>query len=445
MSLDDLVNITISRETASVSRAGFGYGLILGSHARTLNRVDWYSKSTWSTAMAADGYETTDAIYIAVQRYFAQSPSPTLVAVGRIQGDRVTVSIDTVQDSTLYGIGIESVTAGTVTSCEYTSDADATQTEIANGLFAAINASAEAANVTASNVGDDVQIDLDGSSPMVVTLTEGATLMTVGAVAGTVEDADDALAAIVLEDSDWYAIAMVDRTQAQVELVAAWTESNTKLFITASADANIVNTTDAADSTTIAAVVKAASYVRTAVMYCATAATNYPEAAWLGRCLPLDAGSINWMFKTLAGITPDTLTATQRINALAKYCNIYETVAGVSITQTGTTGGNEYIDITRGIDWLKSTMQADIYTMLVQQDKVPYTDKGIASVESKVRAALEQGIDRNFLASITSISSPLAADVSAANKAARLLQDVEFAAVLAGAINEIQVQGVVTV
>ena len=110
MSLDDIVNITISRETASVSRAGFGYGLILGTHAKTLNRVDWYSKSAWSADMIAAGYATTDAIYLAVQRYFAQSPSPTLVAVGRIQGSRITVSIDTVQNSTLYGIGIESVT-----------------------------------------------------------------------------------------------------------------------------------------------------------------------------------------------------------------------------------------------------------------------------------------------------------------------------------------------
>lgn len=445
MSLDDLVNITISRETASVSRAGFGYGLILGVHMQTLNRVDWYSKSTWSTAMIADGYETTDAIYLAVQRYFAQSPSPTTVAVGRIQASRVTVAIDTVQNSTLYGIGIESVTPGTVTSCEYTSDADATQTEIANGLFAAINGSAEAANVTASNVGDDVQIDADGSDPFVVTLTEGATLMSIGDPAGTIEDADVALAAITLEDSDWYGICAVDRTQAQVEKIADWTESNTKLFITASADSDILNTTEAADSTTIAAYVKDASYVRTAVIYSALAASSYPDAAWLGRCLPLDAGSITWAFKTLSGITPDTLTATQRTNALAKYANIYETVAGVSITQMGTTGGNEYIDITRGIDWLRSEMQADIYQRLVNQDKIPYTDKGIASIEALVRYALEAGIDRNFIASITSISVPAAADVSAANKTARLLQDVEFTAVLAGAIHTIEVQGVVTV
>lgn len=445
MSLDDLVNITISRETASVSRAGFGYGLILGKHAKTLNRVDWYAKSTWSTAMIADGYATTDAIYKAVQAYFAQSPSPTTVAVGRIQGDRITVTIDVVANATKYGIGIESVTPGTVTSNEFTSDADATQAEIADGLVAAINGGAEAGNVTASNVGDDVQIDLDGTSPMVVTLTFAAANMTVGDIAGTIEDADTALAAIVLEDSDWYAIAAVDRTAAQVQKVADWVESNTKLFITASADANIINQTVAADSTSVAYYVKNASYVRSAVIYNALAATTYPDAAWLGRCLPLDAGSINWAYKTLTGITPDTLTATQRTNALGKYANVYETVSGVSITQFGTTGGNEFIDVTRGIDWLSSTMQADIYTMLVQQDKVPYTDKGIASVEAKVRAALESAIDRNFIASITSISTPAAADVSAANKAARLLQDVEFVAVLAGAINTIEVQGVVTV
>lgn len=445
MSLDDLVNITISRETASVSRAGFGYGLILGTHAKTLNRVDWYSKSTWSADMVAAGYATTDAIYLAVQRYFAQSPSPTLVAVGRIQGSRITVSIDTVQSLTLYGIGIESVTPGTVTSCEFTSDADATQTEIANGLFAAINASAEAPNVTASNVGDDVQIDLDGDDPMVVTLTEGTTLMSVGAPAGTIEDADTALAAIVLEDSDWYGICAVDRTQAQVQKVADWAESNTKLFVAASADADIVDTTDAADSTTIAAYLKSNSYVRSAVLYNALAATTYPDAAWLGRCLPLDAGSITWAFKTLAGVTADALTATQRTNALAKNANVYETVAGVSITQFGTTGEGEFLDVTRGIDWLRSEMQADIYQMFVAQDKVPYTDKGIAAVEGKVRGALERGIDRKFIASITSITTPAAADVSAANKAARLLQDVEFVAALSGAIHTAEVQGTVTV
>jgi len=445
MPLDDVISVTITRETAAVSRQGYGYGLILGQHAKTLNRVDWYSKSTWAASMVADGYATTDAIYKAVQAYFAQSPSPTQVAVGRIQGTRVTVAIDTVQNSTLYGIGIESVTAGTTTSNEYTSDADATQAEIADGLVAAINGGAEAANVTASNVGNDVQIDLDGTSPMVVTLTEGATLMTVGDVAGTIEDADTALTAIKVADNDWYGIAAVTRTQAQQVLIAAWAESNTKLYIAASADANIPGTTDAADTTTLAAVCKAASYIRTGVIYNALAASTYPDAAWFGRCLPLDAGSINWAFKTLSGITPDSLTATQITNLEAKYCNYYNTIASVSGTRFGWTANGEYFDLTRGIDWLVTEIQTNLYTRLATLAKIPMTDKGRAAVEAVIRGALEAGIDRGLIATITSITVPEIADISAVDKAARLLSGVEFAAVLAGAINKVTIAGTVSV
>ena len=445
MSLNDLINVTISRETTSVTRLGFGYGLILGVHCKTQNRVDWYTKSSWSTAMLADGYLSTDAIYLAVQAYFAQSPCPTKVAVGRVQSDQITVSIDTVTDLAEYGITIKCGTAGT--AHKYTADGTATQTEIADGLVALINAGAEAAFVTASNVGNDVRIVLDGATPMVITLAEGATLMTIGDPAGTIEDLDTALAAIVLDDNDWYAIAPVSRTAAQQLLAAAWVESNDKLMIIASADANIVNQTAGADATSIAHSIAAASYVRSAVIYTALAASSYPDAAWLGRCLPKNAGSITWAFKTLTGITADSLTATQRTNALAKYANVYETVAGVSITQMGTTGGNEYIDITRGIDSLRAEMQENIYARLVNQDKIPFTDKGIASIEALVRKSLEDRIGNpyNFIASITSITSPLAANVSAVNKAARTLPALEFVAVLAGAIHEIEISGVVTV
>lgn len=445
MSLDDIVNIQISSQTASVSRAGFGYGLILGVHQKTLNRVDWYNKSDWSTAMVADGYATTDPIYLAAQRYFAQNPSPTKVAVGRVQADQLTVTIEAVQNSTQYGFTIECGTPGSPTQVTFTSDADATQTEIADGLVASANGGAEASYITASNVGDDVQIVLDGDDPMVVVLNQSPTLMEISDPEGTVEDLDTALAAIVLEDSDWYGICAVDRTAAQVQKVMDWVEAQVKIFVTASADSNIINQAFGVDNTSIAYYCHNNSFARSMVLYSGDAATDYPDAAWLGKCLPKDAGSITWAFKTLAGISADTLTSTQRGHALDKYANVYETVAGVSITQFGTTGANEYMDITRGVDWLRATMQEDIYTKLVNLDKIPYTDKGIASIESSVRKALEAGIDRNFIASITSITTPAAADVSAANKAARLLQDVEFTALLAGAIHEIEVQGVVTV
>lgn len=445
MSLDEIISITISRQTQSVSRAGFGTALVLGTHLNTINRVDTYNKSTFDTAMLADGYVTTDAIYKAVQTYFSQSPSPSTIAVGRIQASQVTITVDTEQDSTDYGISIESVAAGTVTDHVIDSGVSATPTSIASALAAAINAGAEAPNVTATPSGATVQIDLDGTDPMAVKLTSGATLMTRGAPAGTIEDADVALAAIQLVDDDWYAIVAVDRTQAQVEKIATWTEAKTKIFGTASADANIINTPDSSDTTTIAAVLKAGAFDRSFVIYSGLAATSYPEAAWFGRVLSLDPGSVNWAFKTLATIVPDALTATARGRIFDKNANSYEEISGVNITRYGTMGSGEYIDIIRGADWLEATMQAELYTLLVTQDKVPYTDKGLGSLEALVRAALEEGIDAGFISEITSITVPEVASISVVDKAAREVTGIEFAATLQGAVNKVTIQGVLTV
>ena len=235
------------------------------------------------------------------------------------------------------------------------------------------------------------------------------------------------------------------RVVAQVKKIMDWVEADYKLFITASADTNIPDQTVGSDTTSLAAYAKDNALERSAVMYHTLAASEYIDAAWFGKCLPYDAGSINWMFKTLSSVTVDELTATQRVNIFAKYANCYDTVAGVNITRKGTVGANEYLDIVRGIDWLRANIQAEVYTVLVNELKVPYTDAGIQSIVAAVRDILEQGIDNGFLASITTCQGPDRADVSSSDVTARILRDVEFEAVAAGAINEVIITGVVTV
>lgn len=439
MSLNDIVNVTISRQTATVSRAGFGYAMMLGVHKRTLNRVDWYSSTA---AMITDGFESTDQEYIAAVDHFAQDPRPTQFAVGRIQASRVNVTIATVVDSTDYTIYVESATAGTPTAFTHNSGIGATTSSIVAALVVLIDAGAEP--VDATDADPDVQIDGDATTTPFVITVNSSTLMTVGAPAGTIEDDSDALDAIILEDSDWYGLVLCDRTSANVQDVAAWTESNRKLFVTASADANIINQTLAADTTSIAKLFKDLSYARTAVMYQANAATEYPDAAWLGKVLPYDAGSLTWCYKTLASVTVDSLTETQQNNARDKNANVYITVGGRNITFEGTVADNEFIDIIRGIDWLYSEIQANVYGRLVNLPKIPYTDAGIATIEAMVRTALSDGVDSGFLASYTT-TVPAAADCSAADKTARILRDVEFTAVVAGAIHTVIITGVVTV
>ena len=429
MSLKDIVNVTISRETKSVSRAGFSTINVLGIHRAFVELIKFYSNMT---AVLLD-FKSTDLEAVAAANIFSQSPTVTRLAISRRPtGDTAVVTVATVANSTLYTVTINGV------AFTFTSDASATNMEIAAGLVTAINGGAEP--VTATD-------NLDGTFDLVADVasvfykcTVDSNLAVSFTATGTVADN---IAAIQQENDDWYALVMTDRTQANVEAAAAYIETVTKIFLTASADLDILNTTDAADTTTIAAVLKAAAYARSGVFYHANAATAFPEAALLGVILPLDPGSYTGAFKTLAGITVDTLTDTQKINALAKKVNIYVEVGGVNITREGTVAEGEYIDIIILVDWAQARITEGIFSVLVNAPKVPITDAGIASIEAAITTVLQLGVARGGFAEGFTVSVPLAANISTADKAARTLNGVTFDAELTGAIHTVTVRGTV--
>jgi len=259
------------------------------------------------------------------------------------------------------------------------------------------------------------------------------------------------LTAIQDVNDDWYALACTDRTKATVLDIAAWIESQVKIFGTASDDPNIIlyppGSGSGFDSTSIAYTFFSLGYVRTFVLYHDEAASDYPECAWFGAVLPLTPGSETWKFKTLNSISYSDLTSTQQANVFAKSANTYEYLGGVGITQNGTMAQGEYIDIIRGVDWLTSTIQSYVYSVLVNSPKVPYTDSGITAIESQIRRALQQGVSNNFIAADPQyqIFVPKAVNVPPIDKANRILRNVSFQATLAGAIQAVQITGTVSV
>ena len=259
------------------------------------------------------------------------------------------------------------------------------------------------------------------------------------------------LLAIQAVNDDWYALACTDRTVATVQAIAAWIETQVKIFGTASNDTNIIlyppGVGPGYDSTSIAYLLFNAGYARSFVIYNEDANEDYAECAWFGVVLPLTPGSETWKFKTLNSISYSDLSATEENNAFSKNCNTYEYIGGVGITQNGTMAVGEYIDIIRGVDWLTSTIQSYVYSVLVNNPKVPYTDAGITAIESQIRRALLLGIANNFIATDPPylISVPSAASVPPADKAARVLNNVTFQATLAGAIQLVRIMGTVSV
>lgn len=258
----------------------------------------------------------------------------------------------------------------------------------------------------------------------------------------------EALTAMADENKEWYGFSIGTKTLTDLQLAAAFSEANKKLFIISDDDANIVDGTG-----DIAEYVNSNSYDRSAVIYHdeADLSADDPmaEFAWMGKLFPKDPGSVNWAYKTLSGVTAVEITSAQQTTAFGKECNLYQEIAGNNVTRYGTVGSGEYIDIIRGLDWLESLIQSNIYTVLLNNDKIPFTDAGIQSIVAEIQSALQSAADVGLIIGAEdeengyAVTAPLAADVSAANKAARILPDIEFRATLQGAVNKVEIQGYV--
>ncbi len=438
MSLDSILNITITNTTVSVSQQGFGTPLVLGYHTRFAERSRTYSSLA---AMVSDGFATTDLEYKAVAAVFAQNPRPVSVVVGRrlTKSAKVVDITPTAVNASVYTVTING------TSYTYTSDSSATVAEICTGLVTAYNAAA----ISGITVADGTtKITFTGTDTAPYRLAVSATnnaqmkMQDVSTDGGWATDLGDLLA----DNKNWYAIVMTTHGKAEIIAAAAWTESNQRLLLASSADNDILGS----GSSDLASSLKTSAYARTALMW-HQEPTTFPEAAWAGKFLPDAPGSSTWAYKTLAGIaasptTPGNLTDTAITNVEAKFCNYYFALGGVNITRPGHVSSNEWLDIVIGLDWLKARLQERIYSRLVGLKKIPYTELGVSLIVAEIRAQLLEAANAGLLVQGSEVVSfPLVSAISPTDKANRLLPNGTFSATLQGAIHAVTINGSVSV
>ena len=256
---------------------------------------------------------------------------------------------------------------------------------------------------------------------------------------------DAALNAIANENNDWYGIVVDQSLVSSFADVASWVETAKKFAIFWITD---VNAYDPSKSTDLASVLKLDNRNRSAVVWHATPAggADYPDAAWMGEGFPYEPGTSTWAYKTLNGVTPDTLLASQETALKNKNCNYYMTVGGVSITQEGKVASGEYIDIIIGTDWIEARLREAVYSALVNNRKIPYDDTGIAMIEGLVKGVLNEAASKGILqADSIAVTVPKYADIPQADKLARKLPDVKFSALYQGAIHSVTINGTISV
>jgi len=459
MSLADIVNVQISKQTATVSRVGFGTPLILTYHTKDPARVLEFSDAPSMLVSAGGPFASTDFAYILASKAFSQNPKPSRVFVGR----RINPTIRTVEltprsglvngetlplNLTLYRVTINGE------DMDFTSDATATVGEICTGIAAAINGGGQ--NVRATATATEVLVQKAVTPGGTATAGEAFSIeydrslisaedLTPVAAGGSLADE---IAGIQNVNDDWYAITGDWFGQTEILAVAAYIETVPKLHAAASSDDNLY---DPVVTTDTGSQLQALAYARTFFDH-HTAPETGLSAATLGKNLPKDPGSITWKFKTLAGIAPVKYTSGEKTALKNKNVGRYILVSGVNITCDGKTSGGEYIDVTRFIDWLTARLQENIFFRLANSDKVPYTNPGIGVIENEVIGTLNQGISVGGLAAdpAPTVTVPNAivgspGGVDAIDKANRLLPDVDFCATLAGAIHEVEINGKVTI
>lgn len=453
MNIDQIVKVDIALNTAGISKLGFNTIMVCGPHAKTLERVLAISDPDELLDL---GFESTDPIYVAVNTAFSQTPAPSEVKVGRWQCDSIKVGLideDAVQQGVEYSVDINYYDAQknvkTITG-SYEAVAEDTASNVLTQISSALGTADTEKLFSCSVSGSEVLIKASNSQTtftvtpnerLKITLVEQADDIDVAKNMQLISDADD----------DWYGVVCTDRSDDTVLAMAAWAEGQTKLYGVGLSGDNIKNPESKED---IASKLMAKNYMRSPWWYHADA-NEFVEVANMARCFSVNPGGETWANKQLNGVTTDDLTQAE-INAItAKNGNCFVAVRNISVTQNGKVAGGEWIDVIRFRDWLKEEMQTDLFSMLINRDKLPFTDQGIALVESTMNKVLALGQKRGGIAQTEydddgnenlgyTISVPLASSISANNKAQRVLQDCKFTARLAGAIHAIEIYGNLT-
>jgi hypothetical protein len=443
MSLDDLVNVTISADTTAPSRPGFGTILCQLSKvpAGFPGNVTTVVKAL--TDMTDLGFSTSDPGYVLVKKIFSQKKGrPRQVKLWKRS---LPPTFATTLKVTAAVAGHVAAVDVNGTTCSYTVQGGDTADDVAAALTALITA-VTGVDATAST--DTITVVSSGAAGNLVQLANWTAQLSLKNTTADPGIATD-LAAALVADSDWYGLQLDSNSKAEVDAAASWAESNKKLFVPFTCDSECM---DSGVTDDVGSVLKGFGYVYTGLLFNGNDTFSYAGAAWMGGRFPFQPGSYTWAFKTLGGVKADDLTPSQQTALENKRINTYTTIASVDVTLKGITAGGEFLDITQFIDWLKSEIQVRVFGRMANLPKIPFTDLGVDIIVNEVKGALSAGVrvggldpgDGKDIAA-PDASAPAVADVDTIDRANRHLPDVKFSGRLAGAIHDLDINGTLSV
>lgn len=408
-----IVDVTIQMSPLAAATRNFGAMLIVGASdvIDTQERIRAYS----SVTDIANDFGTSAPEYQAAVAFFAQSPQPTTVQVGRwarsatsglYKGKILSTSDQEMDNFTTISAGAFDVTIdGSVVNVTAVNlSAQSNLNGVASQVSAALKSkgtcvwNGQQFVIKSASTGQTSTVSTVTSTQLSQAMGLDSGTMVTGAPAETLEEATVAL----LDINTWYGAFYTGDLEDQDVI-------NTAALISASTPSHIcaftLKETDELDGTQTSSLGYELAQLgnnRVLPMYSST--NDNAAMSVLGRMSTVNfEGSnttITLMFKQCPGVEPEYLRTSQANALQGNNVNVFVAYQNdTSILQYGTMSGGWYIDEVHGLDWLQNRVETDLWNLLyTSTTKIGQDESGMTAILSTVNSSLEAGVRNGLIA-----------------------------------------------
>ena len=426
-----LINAGVVLTPAGAQSQSLSDLLMLGVSS-VIDPVERY-RTYYTLTAVADDFGTSAPEYKAAVRWFAQTPQPQRLLIGRwfnaasgggLRGAPLTPAQQALSAWTSITDGSFSFIDGAAVTHDYSAlnfsgvtnmngVASVIQTALGADFTIVWNATLSRFELNVVATGDTTTINL--LIPNGVLGTDISTKLkgdagSPGAYHFMGMAVETAVEAVQLFDDtigqSWYAVTLALANPSTLDHSGYVDVAN---FIEATNNKHIFGiTTQETDTlvpgntTNLAYVLKGAAFYRTLIQYSGSDAHAMVSA--LARIMTTDYSGSNTVitlkFKQEPGVTSETLAASQ-VNAIeAANCNVFVAYNNdTSIFEPGIMCSGDFVDVILGIDWLSLTIQTQLYNLLyTSTTKIPQTDQGQQLLLTNCEAVCSQAVVNGLLA-----------------------------------------------
>jgi hypothetical protein len=370
LSLNAIVDINVYLSPLATVRKGFNIGLVIGNTPviPASERIRTY----YSTSeMLSDGFVAANPEYKAALLYFAQSPQPTVLQVGR------RINTETFTKTATVTNGSAIITPASMSGIE-----------VGQG-------------VSGTGIPDDTTVSTVGTSTVTLSAEATADGTDVTLTFTPVNETwVEALQACRSKNSEWYVFVPCGVEKADIIAMAAEVEAmtpSTCMFYTTK-DADVLAGTEGNVMLTL----KGLDYRRSFGLY--STQHDYAAVSVMGYAMGANTGLANsaydLCFKELPGVTVENITSTQYgyivTNANGNvYVNRGDTY---DMLQLGNVANGTAFDELINLDKLVNDLQLSAMDALYGVTKIPQTEDGMTYLINKLQEPLDNAVKIGFIA-----------------------------------------------